>query len=47
MIFQLAVLLVTSGSSTIICQRPSNTHLGPQIAKAPERSVDRAQGGKL
>lgn len=42
-IFQLAMLLVAFGSS-IICQRFSNIHLDPQIAKAPELSVDRAQG---
>lgn len=44
MIFQLTGLMVAFGSSIIICQKSSNIHLGPQIAKAPERSVDRAQG---
>lgn len=43
MIFQLAMLFMAFGSS-MICQRFSNIHLDPHIAKAPERSVDRAKG---
>lgn len=45
MIFQLTGLLATFRSSAIICQRSSNIHLGPQIARLLKEVLIEPMGG--